>query len=73
MVDRKTANTLPAPQRIMALLSLAGTAGMPFGTIASMVKVPPPDLRALLDALVGGGEVAVSRTSDGVVVYRRLL
>ena len=73
MVSRKTANTLPAQQRVMALLSLAGPSGMSYSGLARMTKLPPRELRTLLNALVGGGELAASRRTDGVPMYRRLI
>lgn len=73
LLDRKTANILPAHQRVMALLSMSGTGGMPYSSLAQLSKLPPRELRALLDALVRSGEVAVTRTKDDVPVYRRLI
>jgi hypothetical protein len=70
--DWQTLNALPAHQRLMLLLSMAGQQGMSRGNIGSLVDLPAEELNDLLVALVKGGELALM-DRNGKRVYRRLL
>jgi hypothetical protein len=65
---KKNQRFLPPADKIQALISDAGTAGVSERRLRSMVGLPPKLFDQLLGTLVTGGHIrAVNR--NGVVVY----
>ena len=62
--DWQTVNVLPAHQRLMMLLSMAGRQGMSRGDIGSLVGLPADELDNLLAALVLGAGAMVRQPAS---------
>ncbi len=65
--------TIPSHQRLMQVLGAAGPQGVSHADLAAQIDLDGGTLNDLLNALIRGGEVAMSQTKDGQRVYRRLI
>ena len=69
----RTTITLSPSQRLMLILAGAGPRGVSHADLAAMIDLDAKALDELLDALIRGGQVAMSMTRGGRRVYRRLI
>jgi DNA-binding MarR family transcriptional regulator len=68
----RSTTTVPSHQRLMQVLAAAGGAGLTRAEIGGLIDLDNGTLDDLLNALIRGGEVAMSHTKDGRRIYCRL-